>query len=231
MPGWHLSILLFHIFSVMGKNGKPDVETLKKDPGYRQVLELDFDDMIPFVLDHIRRRTFFSLLYTALNAALFLFILYVIISGLHDEYLTWPLIIKQSVTGIFAGSILVIPVHELLHGLAYLFLGARKIKFGADLQQFIFYVTADRYPVTGKELYFLALTPFVVINLLTAVVTILWFPQAFLFSTTFLLCHNIMCIGDFAIINCVLQYAPHRVYTFDEIENRKSYFYEEVNLP
>lgn len=215
----------------MRRKEKPDVNTLKNDPGFRQILELDFDDMIPFVLDNIKKRSFFSVLYAVLNTALLVFIIYEIISGLMSRQLTWSLIIKQSLTGIFAGSILVIPVHELLHGIAYRIIGARAIRFGADLQQFIFFVTADRYPVTGKELYFLAMTPFVVINLLAAVITILWFPQAILFSSFFLFSHNIMCIGDFAIVNCVRQQAPRRVYSFDEIENKKSYFYEEINLP
>jgi len=215
----------------MSKKKKPDINTLKNDPGYRQVLELDFDNMIPFVLDNIRKRSFISILYAVVNATLFLFILYIIISGRLAHQFTWGLVLRQSLTGLFAGSILVIPVHELLHGFAYRILGARKIRFGADLQQFIFYVTADRHPVTGRELYFLALTPFLLINLCTVVITILWFPQAVLFSAFFLLSHNIMCIGDFAIVNCVLQYAPRRVYTFDEIEHKKSYFYEEISPP
>jgi len=214
----------------MKRRKRPDVNTLKNDPGFRQVMVLDFDDMIPFVLDHIKRKSFFSMLYFVLNIALLVFIFYDIISGLLNQQLTWSLIIKQSLTGIFSGSILVIPVHELLHGIAYRIIGAREIRFGADLQQFIFFVTADRYPVSGRELYFLAMTPFVIINLATIAVTILWFPQGVLFSAFFLLSHNIMCIGDFAMVNCVLQRAPHRVFTFDEIENRKSYFYEEVTL-
>jgi hypothetical protein len=215
----------------VSRKGKPDVDALKNDPSYRQVLALDYDDMIPFVLENIRKRSFFSILYAFLNIAFLIFIINDIIFGLVHRQLTWSLIISQSVTGIFAGSILVIPVHELLHGITYRILGARKIRFGADLQQFIFFVTADRYPVTGKELYCLALAPFVVINIITAAITLLWFPHAILFSAFFLLSHNIMCIGDFAIVNFVLQHAPHRVYTFDEIENKKSYFYEEITLP
>ena len=165
---------------------RPDVDTLRNDPSYRQVLELDFDDMIPFVLNQIKRKSFFSVLYAILNIAMFVFIFYVIITGLFYQQLTWSMIIKQSLTGIFAGSILVIPVHELLHGVSYRIIGAREIRFGADLQQFIFYVTADRYPVSGMELYFLALTPFLVINAVTVVITILWLPQAIPVSYTHL---------------------------------------------
>jgi hypothetical protein len=137
------------------------------------------------------------------------------------------MVIKQSLCGLFAGTILVIPLHELLHGLAYRILGARKIRFGADLQQMIFFVTADRYPVSGYELYFLAMTPFLVINMATVIISAVWFPQVILFPAFFLFSHNMMCIGDFALANYVL-HARNKVYTFDVTDKKKSYFYEEV---
>ena len=205
----------------------PDVEKLQHDPGYRQILELDFNDMIPSVLSSIRKRSVISYFFAFLNLGLFVFIILYILLGLIESQLTWSMILKQSLSGLFAGSILVIPLHELLHGLAYRILGARKIRFGADLQQLIFFVTADRYPVSGNELYFLAMTPFFVINMATVAITAVWFPQVILFPAFFLLSHNIMCIGDFALANYVLR-AQKKVFTYDETEKKKSYFYEEI---
>jgi len=205
----------------------PDVEKLQQDPGYRQILELDFNDMIPFVLSSIRKRSIISYLYVFLNLGLFVFIILYILLELIGSHLTWTMIVKQSLSGLFAGSILVIPLHELLHGLAYRILGARKIRFGADLQQLIFFVTADRYPVSGNELYFLAMIPFFVINVATITISAIWFPQVILFPAFFLLCHNIMCIGDFALANYVFR-AQKKVFTYDETEKKKSYFYEEI---
>jgi hypothetical protein len=112
--------------------------------------------------------------------------------------------------------------------MAYRILGARKIRFGADMQQLIFYVTADRYPVSGNELFFLALLPFVAINLMSVLIFILVFPQWILFGSFLLLSHNIMCIGDFAIVNYVY-HIPGKVYTFDRMDERKSYFFVKVN--
>ncbi len=214
----------------MKSPGRPDVEKLKSDPGYRQILELDFNDMIPFVLSNIRKKGIPSLVYAAINVAMLVFIALYLIPGFIGPHLTWSVMIKQSLTGIFAGSILVIPFHELLHGLAYRILGARKIRFGMDMKQFIFFVTADRYPVSGKELYFLALTPFMIINIciISAIATL--FPQGILFAAFLLLSHNIMCIGDFAIANYVSTHAHGRVFTFDETEQKKSYFFEELLL-
>jgi hypothetical protein len=211
----------------MKSSRNPGVETLKSDPAYRLVHELGFQDMIPFVLTHIREKGIMSATYMGVNLAMFGMIAGCIILGILDQSLTWRAAFGQSLTGIICGSILVIPVHELLHGAAYRLLGAKSIRFGVDFQQFIFFVTADRYPVSGKQLYFLALTPFVVINAVVIVATLLFFRHAMLLTGFLLLSHNIMCIGDFAIANYVRR-AKGRLYSFDEPEKKKSYFFEEV---
>ena len=116
----------------------PGVETLKSDPAYRLVRELGFQDMIPFVLTHIREKGIMSLIYMGANLAMLGVIAGYIIMGILDHSLTWRAALGQSLTGIICGSILVIPIHELLHGAAYKLLGAKSIRFGADFQQFIF---------------------------------------------------------------------------------------------
>ncbi len=207
---------------------RPEVNTLQHDPAYSLILELDFNNMIPFVLSNIQRRSFFSFFYAFVNLGLLSLTLYIIILGLMESQQSWLMIIKQSMIGIFAGSILVIPLHELLHGVAYRILGARNIKYGADMQQLIFFVTADRYTVSGLELQFLAMTPFTVINIVTGIVSLIWFPHLKLLSAIFLLSHNIMCIGDFALANYVVL-KKTKVFTYDEPENKKSYFYAKTD--
>ena len=155
------------------------------------------------------------------------FILILSAKGLSDQSLAWKRLFFQAGTGILAGSILVIPFHELLHGLAYRILGARKIIFGADLYQLIFYVTARSYTVSGMQIHLLTLAPFIIINLLTAITTALFFQNGLLFSAFFLLSHNIMCIGDFAISGYVNR-TEGRVYTYDEPERKLSYFYQKT---
>jgi hypothetical protein len=204
---------------------KPDVETLRDDDGYDLILELDFNDMIPFVLKNIKRKSALSILYAGINLAMFSFIAFCLINGIKSESMVWGPVLRQVLTGIVAGTILIIPVHELLHGLVYRLLGAKKIRFGTDLQQFIFFVTADRFPVSGREIIYLALTPFMVINIITIFIIVTWFPHLMLFSLFFLLSHNMMCIGDFAIVNYVMQ-EKRRIYNYDVVDERKSYFYQ-----
>ncbi|MFO7669461.1 MAG: DUF3267 domain-containing protein [Bacteroidales bacterium] len=211
----------------MRKRPNPDVGTLRSNPAYQLVLELGFQDMIPFVMTQIKKRGFFSWLYLTVNLTMLTLALIYSVRGLLDESLTWKRVILQTVTGIAAGSFLIIPIHEMLHGLAYRILGARKIIFGADPGQLIFFVTADRYPVSGNQVHLLTLTPFVCINLLTIAAILFLWPGGVLFSAFFLLSHNLMCIGDFAISGFIAR-TGGKVFTFDEPERKMSYFYKEL---
>lgn len=209
------------------KRTNPDVETLRCNPAYKLVYELGFEDMIPFVLNQIKKKGLFSWLYLVVNVLLLAIILLLLITALLDHTPGWKSLLIQAVLGVLAGSILVIPIHELIHGLVYRILGSGKIIFGADLKQLFFFVTANQYVVCGKQIYLLALSPFVLINLLTIVATIKQFPQWAVFAGFFLMSHNIMCIGDFAISNFVSR-AKGKIYNFDEPEKKMSYFFEEL---
>lgn len=210
------------------RSNVPDVEQLQNEGLYSQILEMDFDDMIPFVLSNIRKKGLMSLLYIVVNVVVLSGIGICSIWGLYAGCITWSGFLMQSVLGIFAGSLIIIPFHELLHGLAYKILGAKKIHFGVNLQQFMFYVTANRFPVNRKELGFLAMLPFLAVNTTLLVVAIFWLPQYLVFFGLILFSHNLMCIGDFAITNYVLN-QKEEVFTYDEIGKKKSYFYKSVN--
>ena len=93
-----------------------------------------------------------------------------------------------------------------------------------DLQQFIFYVTAHRFTISKGQLAFLAMTPFVLINLVLITLTLVWLQQYALFSATLLFFHNIMCIGDFAVLNYACRHKGD-LYTYDDTGTKKSYFF------
>ena len=112
----------------------PDAETLEKDPRYRLILELDFSEMIPFVLSNIRKRGMIPLFFLGINLIFLFFIVLYSVWSIRTSQMNGGKIFWQLLAGIFAGSILVIAPHELLHGLAYRMLGARNIQFGADLE-------------------------------------------------------------------------------------------------
>lgn len=206
----------------------PDAETLVTDPAYHLVKELPFQEMIPFVFDNIKKKGVIQAIYMGANILLAALILLLVLLEILEGSFSWKKLAGNLILGFFSGSVLVVPVHELVHGAAYRILGAKKIKFGADLKQFIFYVTADRYPVSGNQLYFLAMAPFVAINAAVLLVTIIFLPDLQMFFAFFLLSHNVMCIGDFAIVSFVRD-TGGILYTFDAIEENMSYFYQRQN--
>lgn len=214
--------------TAFNRSGKMEVDQLLNDDSYHKILELDFDEMIPFVMSNIRKAGIYSRLYMAVNVVTLVVLVLLAVWGFSQGWLTWTKLVKQFITGIFAGSILIIPFHELFHGLAYWILGARKIHFGANLQQLIFFVTSDRFPVTGKELFFLALLPFVAINLITIAMVLLWMSQLIILFGFLLFAHNLMCIGDFAMVNYTRN-EEGEIYSFDEIDKKKSFFYKKVS--
>lgn len=204
---------------------RPDVTLLQEDSRFKLVQELDFGEIIPFVLRNIKKQSTIKFFYLAINgAALFFLILYAFWGIAKGSFNTGGALL-QILAGILAGSILVIPPHELLHGLAYRLLGSRSIRFGADFSQFIFYVTADQFPISRRELTFLALTPFVLINLAGILLAIFLPESRILLWVSLLFCHNIMCIGDFAMVNYAFS-KKGKLYTFDDIMKKKSYFFE-----
>lgn len=209
------------------RSNVPDVEQMQNEELYTKILELNFDDMIPFVLSNIKKKGLMSGLFIAVNVIGLFSIGILSIWGIYTGWIPWSRFIMQLVLGILAGSIIVIPFHELLHGLAYKILGAKKIKFGANLQQFFFFVSAERFPVNRKELFFLALLPFGVLNVALLMGALFWFTPYAILVGFLLLSHNLMCIGDFAITNYVLN-EKEEVFTYDEPGIKKSFFYKTV---
>lgn len=192
---------------------------------YRLIEVIEFGSVIPFVLNSIKRKGIASIFYFIINGlSLVLLLILVINTGVSGRLTFWK-ILQYTLAGIVSGTILIIPVHEFFHFLAYVLMGARKIRFGADPEQLIFYVTADRFPINRLELTILAMAPFIAINILTFFFLFQHYPSWTIAGGFMLLSHNIMCIGDFAILNFALKKEHRTMVTFDVINKRKSYFF------
>ncbi len=66
---------------------RPDVHTLQNETLYRKILELDFSEMTPFVLNHIGGKEKAAVIFMALNLATALFILIYIVWALTADQL------------------------------------------------------------------------------------------------------------------------------------------------
>ena len=202
------------------------VEDLEDQSKYRQILKVQYEEMVSFVLDYIRRRTglmvfFWSACIVFLGIALFVRIN---ISG----YFPFKNILMHTLLGLIIFPLIYIPFHELLHIIPYYFTGARNIRIGMDLSQYMFYVTAHRYVAAENQFRFVALVPFIFTSALIFFL-VLYLPGLWKWSLSlFLFMHATMCAGDFAMLNFFFLNRKKKIYTWDDFDKKIAYFYEEI---
>lgn len=120
--------------------------------------------------------------------------------------------------------IVVLPVHEALHALAYRMAGAREIRWKMLCRYLAAYVVAERFVAGRRVFFFVALAPFVVITPVAIVPAVL-FRWSVLWLTV-LLWHTAGVSGDWALMNYYWHHRAREIYTWDE--GGRSFFYARV---
>ena len=193
---------------------------------YRQIAVIPYHDLIPFILDQLRKKSVLMVSYWCL--CIFLLLLAVRIRIYISGYFPIDKIFIHSLLGSIILPVLIIPVHELLHILPYWLSGARRIRVGMDLKQYLFYVTAHRYVASPAQFKIVALVPFVAISVASALL-IFYLPGLWKWSLSlFLFVHTTMCAGDFALLNFYYINRNKKIYTWDDADQKIAYFYEEI---
>jgi len=201
-------------------------EDLEDQSKYRQIIAVSYSSLIDFVLDYLGRKSglmifFWSACLIFLAIALFVRIN---LSG----YFLLKNIITHSTLGLIVFPLLSIPLHEILHIIPFFLAGARKIRVGMDLKQYIFYVTAHRHVASARQFSIVALVPFVTVTI-ALFVLILFSPGLWKWSLSlFLFVHTTMCAGDFALLNFLWLNRHRKIYTWDDADEKMAYFYEEI---
>jgi len=202
------------------------VEDLDDERKYRQKLVLSYDELIPFIIDYFTRRTLLTYIFWSVC---FVFIVIAVsirvrISGYYPQ----GNILLHSILGIVGFPLLSVPLHEGLHIIPYYLYGARKIRIGMDLSQYLFYVTAHKHILTPRQFRLVALLPFLMISL-TLIICIIILPGIWKWSLAlFLFSHATMCAGDFALLNFYFINRKKKIYTWDDADKKVAYFYEEI---
>ena len=202
------------------------VENLEDQTKFRQILTIPYDDLINFVLDYIRRKSGLMIFFWSAGI-IFLWIALTVRINIAG-YFPIKNIIFHSILGLVIFPILCIPVHETLHIIPYYFTGARKIRIGMDLNQYMFYVIAHRHVANQVQFRFVALTPFITISLILLFLIFL-LPGLWKWSLSlFLFVHATMCLGDLAMLNFYFLNRHKKIYTWDDADKKIAYFYEEL---
>lgn len=212
----------------MGRR-KVTIKDLEHQENYELIQELDHQDLVPFIMDEFQQRNPIIHLFVILNISIVTAGTIFAINQFMDGNIRFFPMLSWWILGAIVGSTLIIPIHELLHGLMYYLLGAKKVSYGANLKDFYFYATADQFIVTEKTIWPLALVPFVVIGSIC-----LWILQMDIYLVTkcfvwgLFTLHSLNCLGDFGILSFFWANRKHKLYTYDLVNEKKSFIYKEV---
>jgi len=202
------------------------VEDLDDQTKFRQILAISYNDLIPFIIDHLKKKSGLTIFFWSACLIFFGIALKVRINIAGNFPLAQTLF--HSFLGLVIFPLICIPVHELLHIVPYYISGARKIRVGMDLKQYLFYVTAHRHVATLLQFRIVAIMPFLIISVLITLLIFL-LPGLWKWSLSlFLFVHTTMCGGDFALLNFYWLNKKKKIYTWDDADYKMAYFYEEL---
>lgn len=202
---------------------------LENSPHYRKIFEITHEDLIVFVSEHIKPDNLPLRIFYLCNLPILAYIFYKIYYIIFIAPLNWIYLISIILLSFVVFAAVIIPIHELLHALAFKILGAKKISIHAQWEKMLFYAIADKFVMNSREFIFLALTPFVIIN--SALIAGICFLHAEfkVAALVFLFFHLTGCIGDFALLGYLYKNRKSVILNYDDKELQKSYFYEEIS--
>ncbi|MGC3977282.1 MAG: DUF3267 domain-containing protein [Paludibacteraceae bacterium] len=129
-------------------------------------------------------------------------------------------------SGVLFSVTFLVVFHELFHAFAYRLIRVRNVSFGMKLRKFLFYVIADRQVLPLKKFTIVALTPVIIIGVLSIVGMVLTYnqPLFYAFLSVFGI-HSLFCGGDFGLLSYFENRKDREILTFDVKEEGKTYFY------
>ena len=205
---------------------KLKVEDLEDQSRYRHLMTLKYTDIVPFVLEFIRRPS--SIIIFFWSVCFISFCISAVIRFNLSKIYEFRQILPHTLLGLILLPVVIIPVHEFLHVIPFILTGARNIRKGMDMRQFIFYVTVHREVVTPGKFKFVAIVPFVTITIVLLILIFVSPPLWKWSLSLFLFVHMTMCAGDFAMLNFYHVNRQRKILSWDDADLREAYFYEEI---
>jgi len=193
--------------------------------GYKLIETLEHKELVPFVKRYLYRYGFWPLGYLA-----FLLLMLLTIGALAGymiemkQSIHFQDILGKTFIG-FALSFLLIPLHEYIHAIAYRVCGAREVSYDADLKKMVFMAIAHRFVAGAKEFRFVAIAPFAAITILAFAVTPFLGGHYIFTAMGLIFMHAAFCGGDFAMLSYLDLHKDKEVVTWDDKENKVTYFY------
>ena len=209
--------------------GNPSIKELRDSGDYELIGQLHHDEIKAFVMHQISeggRLVFLYMIYQFFMVLLGLFFFSrSIIKAVNSDFN--PLYYSLAAL-VFCFSFLII-VHELLHAISLKFTGAKKINLGGYLKRFIFYAEADQHVLNRKQFVFVALTPLIVVKLISIAGVVIYFNHPEMYFFIFLMsAHSLFCTGDIGLLTLFYRNKEADIFTFDIKAEKTSYYYRRI---
>ena len=205
-------------------------EDLQNENEFELLTEVSHQRLREFVVEQITEEKYIIRIYSIYQVIMMMLFVFLLTRGIvrsikgHSEML-----IEVGLSIIFSLSALIV-IHELLHALAYLITGARRISFGVILKKFIFYALADRQVIAKRAFHIVALAPFIVVKLVCLAGSIVFYNQQLMYFFLSVMClHSLFCAGDIAMLAFYRIHKEKEIYNFDNKSEGKTYFYSRRN--
>ena len=185
----------------------------------KTVLTLPHDEMVPFVRQWYFREISWVVLAHYLISVLF-FALW-LQEGIDGAYGIGGWLGRSGLAVLT--FIVLVPLHELIHGLFYWTIGADDVRFRISLRHAYAYAIAHRHVTSAREFTWIAVAPFILVTSMMAGILSLAPEESFLIMGILFL-HTAGCAGDWAMLNYVWSRRNDELYTFDDADMRVTYF-------
>jgi len=201
-------------------------EDLQNENEYELLTEVSHQKLREFVVEQIVEEKYVIRIYSIYQLIMMIVFAFLLTRGIVLSIKGYSgILIEIGLSIVFSLSALII-IHELLHALAYLITGARRISFGVIPKKFIFYALADRQVITARAFHIVALTPFIVVKLICLAGFIVFYNQQLIYSFLSVMClHSLFCAGDIAMLAFYRIHKGKEIYNFDNKSEGKTYFY------
>lgn len=208
----------------------PSIEELQNNEQFELIAELNHKLIKEFVLHQISEGGWLVksyMIYQVLMLTLGAFLITrTVIFAFHQNWFPLYFLLASL---LFSFSVLIV-LHELLHGVAIKFTGAKKVNYGAYFRKFIFYAEADQHVLNKKQFALIALAPLVIVKVITLLGVLFFFHHPVVYSFTFIMCaHSLFCAGDIGLLSIFYRNNTSEIFTYDVKEKKKSYYFRGRN--
>jgi hypothetical protein len=192
--------------------------------GFTLEAHLRHDELVSFILPWLSLKHRVIRIFFAFNILFLLLLVAVIISFMLKPNGAIGAAFSHFAFGC-ALTILLIPIHEYIHGIAYRLCGADKVSYKANWKKMYFMAMADGFITGKKQFLMVGLAPFILISLILLFLATQFglLIDIMLLSTLFI--HAGMCAGDFALISFFDAAREREVVTYDDVVNQETFFY------